>query len=275
VRVSPEGLIRLPMLREKIDARGLMPAAVEMRIAAALAREQILVDPAVTVTIAEYHSRPISVLGAVRAPLTFQALGKTTLLEALTRAQGLGEDAGPEILLTRTAGGGGAERVERIAVRKLIDAADPAWNVTLEGGEEIRVPQAGRVFVAGNVKHPGAFRMDGAGDTTVLKALALAEGLAPFATKDAYIFRPGPGGGTGVDGGAGGIGGGGAGVGRTEFSVALSKIMERKAPDVALAANDILFIPDNRARRNSMNVLEKALGFAASTASGILILGLH
>ncbi len=193
VRVSPEGLIRLPMLREQIDARGLMPADVETRLAAALAEEQILVDPTVTVTIAEYHSRPISVLGAVKAPLTFQALGKTTLLEALTRAQGLSEDAGAEILLTRTAGGEGAARVERIPVKKLIDAADPVWNVTLEGGEEVRVPQAGRVFVAGNVKHPGAFRMDGAGDTTVLKALALAEGLAPFATKDCLHLSAWPG----------------------------------------------------------------------------------
>ena len=288
VRVSPEGLIRLPMLREKIGAQGLMPADVETRIAAALAQEQILVDPAVTVTIAEYHSRPISVLGAVRSPLTFQALGKTTLLEALTRAQGLSEDAGPEILLTRAAGGEGAAQIERIPVRKLIDAADPAWNVTLGGGEEIRVPQAGRVFVAGNVKHPGAFRMDGAGETTVLKALALAEGLSPFATKDAYIFRRGrggvAGGGEAVNGGvvsdgvaSDGIGSGGAGSGGgpTEIPVALSKILERAAPDVTLAANDILFIPDNRARRNGMSILEKALGFAASTASGVLILGLH
>jgi len=259
VRVSAEGRIRLPMLREQIEVQGRMPAEVELRIAAALAQEQILVDPAVTVAIAEYHSRPISVLGAVKAPLTFQALGKTTLLEALTRAQGLSEDAGPEILLTRPAGGG---EVTHIPVRQLIDAADPAWNVTLEGGEEVRVPQAGRVFVAGNVKHPGAFRLDGAGDTTVLKAVALAEGLAPFATKDAYIFRPAPGG--TVSGGQ-----------PTEIPVALSKIMERAAPDVALDANDILFIPDNRVRRNSMSILEKALGFAASTASGVLILGLH
>ncbi|MEO8049541.1 MAG: polysaccharide biosynthesis/export family protein [Acidobacteriota bacterium] len=257
VRVSPEGLIRLPMLREKIDARGLMPSDVEMRIARALENEEILVDPVVTVTIAEYHSRPISVMGAVKSPLTFQALGKTTLLEALTRAQGLSEDAGPEILLTRTAGEGVAARVERIPVKKLVDAADPAWNVTLDGGEEIRVPQAGRVFVAGNVKHPGAFRMDGAGDTTVLKAVALAEGLAPFATKDAYIFRTG------------------GESGRTEVPIALNKIMAREAPDLALAANDILYIPDNRARRNSLSILEKAIGFAASTASGVLILGLH
>ena len=219
VRVSDEGLIRLPMLRQKIEVRGRMPAQVEALIAEALVDEEILVDPAVTVAIAEYHSRPISVAGAVKAPVTFQALGKTTLLEALTRAQGLSEDAGPEILLTRPGG-----LVERIPVKKLIDAADPLWNVTLMGGEEVRVPAAGHVFVAGNVKHPGAFRVDSGGETTVLKAVALAEGLAPFATKAAYIFR------------AGGEGG------HTEIEVELSKIMDRKAPDVALEANDILYV---------------------------------
>jgi len=260
VRVSPEGSIRLPLLFQKIEALGRMPVEVETMIAGALEKEQILVDPAVTVTIAEYHSRPISVVGAVKAPLTFQALGKTTLLEALTRAQGLTEDAGAEILLTRGLSEGVAPRVERIPVKQLIDAADPRWNLLLEGGEEVRVPQAGRVFVAGNVKHPGAFRMDNAGDTTVLKALALAEGLAPFATKDAYIFRA--------------AGSNDAG-GRREIPVELSKIMDRKIADVALAADDILYIPDNRARRNSLSVLEKAIGFAASTASGALILGLH
>lgn len=233
VRVSDEGLIRLPMLRQKIDARGLMPAQVETLLAAALTEEEILVDPAVTVTIAEYRSRPISVAGAVRSPLTFQALGKTTLLEALTRAQGLTEDAGLEILLTRPAQAGGVALVERIPVKKLLDAADPLWNVTLQGGEEVRVPQAGRVFVVGNVKHPGAYRVDGGGETTVLKAVALAEGLAPFATKEAYIFRPG----------TGGVSESGMSAGkRSEIPVELSKIMERKSPDVELAANDILYV---------------------------------
>ena len=94
--------------------------------------------------------------------------------------------------------------------------------MTLTGGEEVRVPAAGHVFVAGNVKHPGAFRVDSGGETTVLKAVALAEGLAPFATKGAYIFRAGQG-------------------GPLNF-VELSKIMDRKAADVALTANDILYI---------------------------------
>ena len=262
VRVSDEGLIRLPLLRQKIDVRGRMPPQVEALITEALVEEEILVDPAVTVTIAEYHSRPISVAGAVKSPVTFQALGKTTLLEALTRAQGLSEDAGPEILVTRPGESGSALVVQRIPAKELIGAADPLWNVLLAGGEEVRVPQAGRVFVAGNVKHPGAFRLESGGETTVLKAVALAEGLAPYATKVAYILRPAGGEATSNGGG-------------TEIPVVLNKIMERKSPDAALQANDILFIPDNRSRRATMNALEKAIGFATGTASGALILGLR
>jgi polysaccharide biosynthesis/export protein len=243
VRVSQDGSIRLPMVKEKIEARGLMPAELEQRITQALVSDEILVDPAVTVTVAEYHSRPISVVGAVHRPLTFQAYGKTTLLEALARAEGLAEDAGSEILVTRASG------VERIPVKALIDSPDPKLNVTLEGGEEVRVPQAGRVFVVGNVKKPGAFRIEDASGMTVLKALAMAEGLAPYATRQAYIYRHG-----------------------TEEPVDLRKILDRKSPDMTLAASDIFYIPDNRKARMTANLLEKTVGFAASTASGILIL---
>lgn len=256
VRVSSEGLIRLPMLSERIDVRGMLPAELEERLAAALEREQILVDPAVTVTIAEYHSRPISVAGAVKSPLTFQALGKTSLLEALTRAQGFSEDAGAEILVTRPSPPGEAPVIERIPRMKLIDAADPQWNIQLAGGEEIRVPQIGRVFVVGNVKKPGAFQVDPGGQTSVLKALAMAEGLAPYATPTAYIYRP-------ADGT------------RTEVTVALRKIMDRKSEDVVMAANDILYIPDNRAQRVAFTAIERAIGFAITTTSGALILGIH
>jgi polysaccharide biosynthesis/export protein len=253
IRVSAEGLIRVPMLKQKIEARGLMPAELETKIAAALAEEEILVDPAVTVTIAEYNSRPISVAGAVKRPVTFQAIGKITLLEALTRAEGLNTDAGSEILISRPPRNGLPPAIERIRVNGLIDAADPALNVILEGGEEVRVPQVGRVFVVGNVKKPGAFRIEDGFGMTVLKALAMAEGLSPYATRDAYLYRRGEG-------------------GSQEVLVDLRKILDRKSPDVTLTANDIFYIPDNRTGRLAMNVLEKTLGFATSTASGILIL---
>ena len=231
VRVSEDGFIRLPMLQEKLAVLGLMPAELEDRLAGALEQEQILVDPAVTVSIAEYHSHPISVVGAVKVPLTFQAVGKTSLVEALARAQGFAEDAGNEILITRPAPGGTPPLIQRVPVTGLIDGAEPAYNPLLEGGEEVRVPAVGKVYVVGNVKQPGGFRLDASGSMTVLKALALSTGLAPFATKVAYIYRR-------VDGTP------------QEIPVELQKIMDRKAPDVALAANDILYVPDNRSRRD-------------------------
>src|SRR5215467_2755716 len=61
VRVSSEGRIRLPMLHEPIQAVGLMPEDLEARITEALESNDVLVAPAVTVAIAEYQTKPISV----------------------------------------------------------------------------------------------------------------------------------------------------------------------------------------------------------------------
>jgi polysaccharide biosynthesis/export protein len=256
VRVNGDGFIRLPMLKRQIEARGAIPMELEQRIGAAITEEKILVEPSVAVTIAEYAVRPIRVAGAVRHPLTFEATGPVTLLEALTRAEGLSPEAGAEILVTRTSGLDTAGLTKRIAVKDLIETADPAANLILDGGEDIRVPEAGRVFVVGNVKRPGAFPVGDSGGTSVLKALALAEGLAPFSTKQAYIYRP-------ADGG------------KREIAVELRKIMERKVPDVDLLAGDVFYIPDNRSGRVTASVIEKVVSFAAGTASGAVILGVN
>src|SRR5215469_282800 len=100
IRVSEDGFIRLPLLKQRIHAEGLLPSEMENSIAEALKSENLLVEPFVTVTIAEYHIRPITVSGAVKMPLVFQAASTTTLLEAIAKAQGLREDAGPEILVS-------------------------------------------------------------------------------------------------------------------------------------------------------------------------------
>ena len=112
--------------------------------------------------------------------------------------------------------------------------ADPAVNYELHGGEEIRVPEAGKIFVVGNVKKPGAFPVRDASDNSVLKMVALSEGLLPFAAKEAYIYRR-------DENGA-----------KREIPVELEKIMQRKAPDVTLQADDVLYIPDNKTRRDDV-----------------------
>lgn len=257
VRVGPDGKLRLPMLHQEIVAEGILPNELESRISAALRAEKLLVEPIVTVTLVEYRSRPISVAGAVKRPLVFQATGIVTLLDAITRAEGLTADASAEILVSRAQpveNGGTATLVRRIPVRGLIDAADPELNLRLYGGEEIRVPEAGKVYLVGNIKRPGAYPVQDSADTSVLKVLALAEGLAPFAARQAYIYRRDA-----------------ATMSRSEIPIELQKIMERKVPDIPLQSNDILYIPDNKGRRMTVGALERIAGFGTATASGVLI----
>ncbi len=267
VRVAADGTIGLPLLEGRIQAAGLMPEELAKRVAGALKKERILVDPIVEVTVAEYASRPISVMGAVKRPLTFQASGRVTLLDALARAEGLAEDAAAEILVTLPArdargagpGGGGSRRtpeVRRIPVRELIDEARPEWNLELHGGEVVRVPEAGKIFVVGNVRRPGGYPVPDPEDATVLKMIALAEGLTPYHRKKAYIYRKDPA--TGV---------------KREIEIELGKILKREAPDVPLEVDDILYIPDHASKRVRAKVIDRVTGFGAATVSGILIWG--
>lgn len=254
-RLTADGLLRLPMLKEPLKASGLLPSDVEVLIADALKRDGILVDPVVTVTIVEYSSRPINVVGAVKRPITFQATGNVTLLEAIGRAEGLAENAGPSILISRADDSNPLQKnlVARMDVRDLIDKAKPELNIPLYGGEEIRVPEAKKIFVAGNVKKPGGILVKEGKPITVLQALAMSEGLTPYYKKTIFILRPnedGP---------------------KREIPIELPKILDRKSEDVELQPEDILYVPDNNRKRVTIAILDKATSFSLATISGVLI----
>jgi len=257
IRVGANGDILLPMMRRKIRAEGLMPDVLEANIAEVLEAEHILVDPLVTVTIVEYNSRPITVIGAVHKPVTFQASGPLTLIDAITRAEGLTADAGSEILITRTRpdeNGLPVTKIERIPVKGLIDQADLDLNPPLYGGEQVRVPEMGKVFVLGNVRKPGAFHVEDSSGTSVLRLLALTEGLLPYTGPLAFIYRRVPG-----------------SPALTEVPIELGRIMDRKAPDLPLAANDILYIPESKGKKLAATVIERLSGFGSSTATGLIV----
>jgi polysaccharide export outer membrane protein len=259
LRVGADGTVRLPMLKARVQALGLMPGQLETALADAIRREQILVEPVVTVAIVEYRSRPISVAGSVRRPITFQAFSTVTLLDAITRAEGLSPEAGPEILVSKLQKGPDGEPttlVQRIPVKGLIDAADPDLNLRLTGGEDIRVPDAGRIYIVGNVKKPGVFPIHDTTDSSILKLLALSEGLLPYASDQAYIYRR-----EGTSGS------------KNEIPIDLKKIVDRKAPDVTLIANDILYVPEKRGKKVAFSTLEKLLTFGSASGAALVYAG--
>jgi polysaccharide biosynthesis/export protein len=256
VRVDSNGEIRLPMLRKPVKAAGFYPVDLEKSITSALIDDHVLVEPVVTVAIVEFRSRPISVVGAVRNPVTFQATGTVTLLDAISQAGGLADNAGPEILVSQKTEGTDVNQpnlVKRIPVRSLIDAVDPSLNLVLNGGEEVRVPEAGKFYVLGNVHRPGAFTITDGSQSSVLKALALSEGLDHFTGNTAYVFR--------------------ADTSRTtrqEIPIELKQIMNRKAPDVPLLANDILYVPEATGRKATLTTLDRLSMIGASVGTTLL-----
>jgi polysaccharide export outer membrane protein len=257
VRVSAEGSIRLPMLKSPIRVEGLLPNEIETLVAEALERDKLFVDPYVSVSIVEYHSRPISVSGAVKTPTIFQAIGNVTLLDALARAGGVDPGtAGPEIIVTRPNGDSNTQSIQRIPVKALINAADPELNIKLTGGEQIRVPDVGKVIVAGSVSKPGPYPILDGASNTVLTTVAQAGGTIQYFSHTAYIYRP-------DDKGA-----------VHEIPVPLGDILKRKVPDITLQARDVLYVPDSTGRRLTQNMVTTMTGVGASAMLSLVYLGI-
>jgi polysaccharide export outer membrane protein len=254
-RVTSDGFIHLPMLAP-VNAAGLLPSELESSIAAALRAQNVMVNPIVTVTILEYQSHPINVAGAVKAPLTFQAYGRVTLLDALARAGGVTDNAGPDALVSRFPEDPQAGRqvsVQRIPLKELMSGSSK-YNILLSGGEEIRVPEAEKIYVVGSVRKPGAFVVHDRSNPSVLKMLALSEGLLPYHQKMAYIYRDDA-----------------DSDGKEEVRIELSKIMQRKAPDVSLMPNDVLYIPENGVRHSWATAMDRILSVGGAGLGTALI----
>ena len=247
-RLSSDGTLPLPLLAHPLPAAGLTPSELAVHLRQALVQQNILLEPVVVVSVLEYRSRPVSVLGAVVHPTTFQATGNMTLLSALANAGGLSPTAGSTILIS-TVNAAGATQVRSIATKDLVGGVEAA-NPALHGGEEIRVAEGGKIFVAGNVNRPGMYAMQNDAETTVVKAITLSAGLAPYTGKVAYIYRHRA---TGVE--------------RDGEKVELARIMTHKDPDVALHADDILYVPANDGKRMTARVLTQIAGFGQNVGS--------
>jgi polysaccharide export outer membrane protein len=247
-RVDQHGYLNLPLLNKPIPAAGLMPDVLRDKIAAALRAQHLLVNPVVDVSVVEYRSRDVTVAGAVKTPMTIQELGDLRVLGALSQAGGLLPEAGPEIIVEQANGS-----AQRISVRQLFDGLHPQLNIPITAGAQIRVPQCEQVFVVGDVKRPGAFPYQDMHDTTVLKLLALSGGLDSFSRNKAYIYRTESG-----------------DVQKTEIEVPLKRILDRKAEDVKLAPNDILYVPTNGKLKTSASVLNHVTGMGNAAVSAAI-----
>ncbi|MFZ0963041.1 MAG: polysaccharide biosynthesis/export family protein [Terriglobia bacterium] len=250
-RVSPTGRIEIPLLAAPILAAGRTPAELAELISERYRQAEIYTHPQVTVAIKESRVHAIAIAGAVKKPQIYPVFGKTTLLDLLSQAEGLADDAGSLAIVTRgtialqtlkASEACGAESPAAschstfsVDLSRLTETGDPLLNVDLYPGDRVTVQRAGIVYVVGAVNRPGGFPLKaGQEDMTVIQALALAEDVKPTAAeKKALIIRKNP----------------ATQDGREEIAVNLTKVLEGHEHDTQLRANDILFVPDSAGKR--------------------------
>ncbi len=213
-----------------------------------------LQDPVVTVSVVEYRSQPISVLGQVTTPGVHQMRGRKTLFEVISEAGGLKEDAGNSIKITRQKEWGpiplpsavtdpsGDFSVATVGIHSVMEAQNPRENIAVKPNDVITVPKAELIYVIGAVKRSGGFILSERNDMSVLQALSMAEGLERTASAGKAIILRGRG-----------------EANRTEIPVDIKSLLSGKAKDVALLANDILFIPTSAAKSVAMRTLEAVI----------------
>lgn len=252
IHIDHRGNVHLP-LAGRMQCAGLTVEQLEKEIARRLSG--VMNDPEVSVSVAEFRSHPVSVLGSVRNPGVYQVTGRKTLFEVLSLAGGLNPDASNRIKITRLMSAGrlplpsvasdktGEFYVGELNVRNVMDAKNPDENIDVLSNDVITVPKADLVYVVGAVHRSGGFPLAEKEQISVLQAVSLAEGLETVASaKSARILRQSTPGGE-----------------RTELRVNVQEILDGRAKDVSLQANDILFIPNSVAKSASMRVLQAAI----------------
>ena len=181
---TEDGRITFPLIGDVIVDKLTAPE-VEKRLAKLL-EDGYIKKAHVTVFIEEYKSKKVTVLGEFEKPGLMELTGESTLLEVISSAGGVTSDAGEVLSIQRTSSeadpsGTAKDITIEVDLKRLLEEGDVSVNISVQDGDSIYVAKAAFVFVTGEVKDPGAYKITKG--LTVLKAITLAGGFTDKAWK--------------------------------------------------------------------------------------------
>ena len=220
-RVSSNGDVYLPLI-DYVHVADLTQEEAQAIIEKRLSDGGFVNNPHVTVFVAENTSGAVTLLGEVSTPGPYSIVGDRRLYDIFSAAGGLTEKAGKTVTITHR---GDPEHPLTVQLADNL-AQTPETNVRIRQGDTIVVQRAGVVYVVGDVARPSGFLMD-KDHLTVLRAIALAGGTTRTAKLGgAKLLRKTP-------------------DGVQQTTIALNKILQAKAPDIPMKADDVLFVPSS------------------------------
>ena len=250
--VDTGGYIDLPLVG-RLKVSGLTLAQLKSEL---ITRLKVYVkEPDVAISVSEFRSQPVSILGNVNTSGVHQLQGRKRLAEIMSLAGGMRPEAGPVARITRRLEFGriplpgasddatGQFSVAEVDLKGVMDGLKPEENILIQPHDVISVPKADIIYVVGDVKKTGGFVLNGRKKASVVEALAMAEGFNPTADrKKAEILRLVP----GKDE-------------RTRVTVDLKGIFAGKAADVALQPEDILLVATSGSKVMKAKAAETAI----------------
>jgi polysaccharide biosynthesis/export protein len=203
--VQADGSVTFPLLG-RLKAGGMSMQAVEDDLRGRLISSGILTKPQVAVSIDQYRSQQVFVMGEVRQPGALQFTGAMDVIEALARAGAVTDRADTEAVIVRPQNASGAaantprdaaaiERARTDGTAEIIkvdlqelQSGVLAQNVSLRPGDTIFIPRAKSVFVSGQVRTAGEYVIRRG--MTVRQVIALAGGVTDRgSTKRIQVIR--------------------------------------------------------------------------------------
>jgi polysaccharide export outer membrane protein len=221
-----------------VKIAGLTPAEAATAVHDKLIAAHYLNHPEVTVTVEQYATQTVSVLGQVRASGAYPIGTARPVVDVLALAGGLNEVADRNIVIERR--GDPDHPLHYNLANDGVVALQTS--VLVYPGDTVMVPKAGIVYVLGDVNRPGGFVMDNnSTELTLLQALARAGGVSRTAKQGhAKLLRKDA-------------------TGYHETQLSLGEIQKGKQQDIALAPGDVLYVPFSYAKN-----------IAVSGSSGII-----
>ena len=243
VRVSDSGTVTLAFLGE-VKLAGQTPSAAAQTIASQLIARRVMRAPQVTLRIIEYATQEVSVLGQVRNPGAYSVSTPQPVLKVLALAGGLTDIADRNVTIKRHKS---AETVTYYLANNAGQAL--ADDLLVYPGDIVMVPKAAFIYVMGDVARPGGYAIStNDSHVTVLQAIAMAGSANKTAIQSRVrLIRKTP-------------------TGTTETAVRLDGIEKGKQPDLALQADDVLYVPFSWVKNAAVN----ASTIAASTSSAAI-----
>jgi len=229
---------------------GLTPAAAATVVRDRLIDARYMRHPEVIVTVEQYATENVSVLGEVKASGAYPVGTPRSVLDVLALAGGLNEVADRNILIERHGDPGHPIHYY------FSNNADQALTlqVMVNPGDTVVVSKAGIIYILGDVNRPGGYVMtNNESKITALQALAIAGGLTKSAKQGhARLMRTEPNG------------------THSDRELSVGDLQLGKVPDFAMLPGDVLYVPFSFARNTA--VMGAASIAAAATSAAMYTL---